>query len=60
MDVAIKNTERVGTFQGLFIVQSLLHAERDLPQSGKVRYSPLIIIEPTEVADISIHFKSVF
>lgn len=60
MDLAIKNTERVGRFQGLFIVLSLLQAELDLPQFGKVRYGPPKIIKPTEVVDISIHLKTAF
>lgn len=60
MDVTIKNIERVGRLQRRCIVQSLLQAELDLPQSGKVRYSPLKIIELTEVADSSIHLKTVF
>lgn len=40
MDVTIKKKrkiERAGRFQRHFIVQSLLQAELDLPQSGKVR-----------------------
>ena len=56
----MKSTERVGIFQGLFIVQSLLQAELDLPQSDKVRYSPLKIIEPTEAAGISLYLQTVF